>query len=72
MRVGNAASGQLQLDVYGELIDAIYQARELGMPQATPPGASSRDADWLAEHWQEPDDGLWEVRGRRSTSCTRR
>jgi len=66
VRVGNAASGQLQLDVYGELIDAIYQAHELGMPQAERAQTVARHViRWLAEHWQDPDDGVWEVRGGR-------
>ena len=66
MRVGNAASGQLQLDVYGELIDAIYQAHELGMPQVARAQTVARHViRWLAEHWQDPDDGVWEVRGGR-------
>jgi GH15 family glucan-1,4-alpha-glucosidase len=66
VRVGNAASGQLQLDVYGELIDAIYQAHELGMPQARRAQTVARQViRWLAEHWQDPDDGVWEVRGGR-------
>jgi GH15 family glucan-1,4-alpha-glucosidase len=66
VRIGNAASGQLQLDVYGELIDAIYRARELGMPPA--PGTTEvaiQILEWLEAHWQDPDDGIWEVRGGR-------
>jgi len=66
VRVGNAASGQLQLDVYGELSDALYRARMLGMPVA----AHYKDMlvkilEWLESNWKEPDDGLWEVRGPR-------
>jgi GH15 family glucan-1,4-alpha-glucosidase len=66
VRVGNAASGQLQLDVYGEVIEAIYLAQQLGMP-ATHHGAElgRRLLDWLEKHWQDPDDGVWEVRGGR-------
>jgi GH15 family glucan-1,4-alpha-glucosidase len=66
VRVGNAASGQLQLDVYGELTDAIYRARQLGM---TPLPEAIEQAQgllrWLMEHWRDPDDGVWEVRGPR-------
>ena len=66
VRIGNAASGQLQLDVYGELIDAIYQAHELGMPPAEHAQTVARHViRWLEEHWQDPDDGVWEVRGGR-------
>jgi len=66
VRVGNAASGQLQLDVYGELMDAIHRARELGMAPA--PGAQNLARgliEWLEAHWREPDDGIWEIRGPR-------
>ena len=66
VRVGNAASGQLQLDVYGELTDAIYRARQLGMapaPEALDPARGV--IRWLEEHWRDPDDGIWEVRGPR-------
>jgi GH15 family glucan-1,4-alpha-glucosidase len=66
VRVGNAASGQLQLDVYGELVDALYRARQLGMPGA--PGTQEvglEILEWLEAHWQDPDDGIWEVRGGR-------
>ncbi|HEX5017617.1 MAG TPA: glycoside hydrolase family 15 protein, partial [Actinomycetes bacterium] len=66
VRVGNAAAEQLQLDVYGELIDAIYRARELGMPSA--PQAvdiAFKMAAWLRDNWQQPDDGIWEIRGPR-------
>jgi GH15 family glucan-1,4-alpha-glucosidase len=64
VRIGNAASAQLQLDVYGEVMDALFQARLAGLGE-------SREA-WslqvaLANHvcsiWREPDHGLWEVRG---------
>jgi GH15 family glucan-1,4-alpha-glucosidase len=66
VRVGNAASGQVQLDVYGEVLEALYFGRTKGMP--------SDDTVWslecgLIEHlekiWSEPDDGLWEQRGGR-------
>jgi GH15 family glucan-1,4-alpha-glucosidase len=64
VRVGNAAAAQLQLDVYGELIDALYQACKAGLARD--------DVAWglqraLLEHlesaWMEPDAGIWEVRG---------
>jgi GH15 family glucan-1,4-alpha-glucosidase len=66
VRVGNAASGQLQLDVYGELVDAIYRARQLGMPtQAQALDIALDMAVWLEQNWREPDDGIWEIRGPR-------
>jgi GH15 family glucan-1,4-alpha-glucosidase len=66
VRVGNAASGQLQLDVYGELIDAIYRARQLGMQGADQAlDITQGVVAWLMEHWHDPDDGIWEVRGPR-------
>ncbi len=66
VRVGNAAAGQLQLDVYGEMIDAIFRAQQLGMP-SRPQGLEMglRIMEWLESHWREPDDGLWEMRGPR-------
>jgi GH15 family glucan-1,4-alpha-glucosidase len=66
VRVGNAAAGQLQLDVYGEAVDAVYKAQQLGMatrPQGIEMGL--RVMEWLESHWREPDDGLWEMRGPR-------
>jgi GH15 family glucan-1,4-alpha-glucosidase len=66
VRVGNAASGQFQLDVYGEVADAFYQAHRHGL--------SGLDDAWrlnqvmlrfLEEAWKEPDEGIWEVRGPR-------
>jgi len=66
VRVGNAASAQLQLDVYGELIDAIYQGRTLGL---APVGSGWPLQQKLVEHldqiWEQPDEGIWEVRGGR-------
>lgn len=63
VRIGNAASDQLQLDIYGALIDALYLADKHG------PGLSVDTwrhvvtiVDWLGDHWEEPDDGMWEVR----------
>jgi len=66
VRVGNAASGQLQLDVYGELVDTIYRARELGMAPVPEGLEIVKDLlQWLEAKWREPDDGIWEVRGPR-------
>jgi GH15 family glucan-1,4-alpha-glucosidase len=66
VRVGNAASEQLQLDIYGEVASALYQARKGRLPRNEPGIA----LEWtLLEHlekiWREPDDGIWEVRGPR-------
>jgi GH15 family glucan-1,4-alpha-glucosidase len=64
VRVGNAASQQFQLDVYGEVLDVMHQARRLGM--ASNPAAWELErclVEFVAQHWQEPDMGIWEVRG---------
>jgi GH15 family glucan-1,4-alpha-glucosidase len=64
VRIGNAAHSQLQLDVFGEIMDVHYQARRSGL--------STNESGWAVqlaflEHlkkiWQEPDEGIWEVRG---------
>jgi GH15 family glucan-1,4-alpha-glucosidase len=66
VRIGNAASGQLQLDVYGEVLDALYQARRMGL---APSEAGWQLERTLVEHlektWDQPDEGIWEVRGGR-------
>jgi GH15 family glucan-1,4-alpha-glucosidase len=66
VRVGNAASAQLQLDVYGEVLDCFYQARQHGLP-LDPQGWAIQLAllDHLADAWRQPDDGIWEIRGER-------
>jgi GH15 family glucan-1,4-alpha-glucosidase len=67
VRVGNAALDQLQLDIYGELLDAIYLFDKY--KESTSYSLWSRIAalvDWVAGNWRQPDDGVWEVRsGRR-------
>jgi GH15 family glucan-1,4-alpha-glucosidase len=64
VRIGNAASEQLQLDVYGEVLDSFYQARRLGVEVSS---ASWDLGQVLVEHletvWNKPDGGIWEVRG---------
>ena len=66
VRIGNGAVGQLQLDVYGEVLDAFYVARHAGL--------ATNEATWALERglllhleaiWREPDEGIWEVRGGR-------
>ena len=66
VRVGNAASGQFQLDVYGEVMSAMYAARKRG-PRRRREGwpAHRRVIEFLESAWQRPDDGIWEVRGGR-------
>jgi GH15 family glucan-1,4-alpha-glucosidase len=64
VRIGNAAHAQLQLDVYGEMLDALYQARRMGLPSYEPGWAVERaQLDHLATIWREPDNGIWEMRG---------
>ena len=66
VRIGNAASGQLQLDVYGEVMDALYQGRRGGLGALDASFDLQRAMlDHLAEIWRQPDDGIWEVRGGR-------
>ncbi len=66
VRVGNAAHGQLQLDVYGEVFDALFQARKAGLAPLDDGWRVFRKLmEWLGEHWREPDEGIWEVRGPR-------
>jgi GH15 family glucan-1,4-alpha-glucosidase len=66
VRTGNAASEQVQLDVYGEVMDALHQARLAGM--APDPSAWALQqvlTEHVERHWQEPDEGIWEVRSGR-------
>src|SRR5438132_5675465 len=64
VRVGNAASEQLQLDVYGEVIDALYQTRAHGAPPNDAIWALMRKLfEWLEVGWRLEDAGIWEVRG---------
>src|SRR5207237_10266788 len=65
-RSGNAAREQLQLDVYGEVLDALYQARLRGVgvdPQAW--RIQLAVLDHLEDAWRDPDEGIWEIRGER-------
>ncbi len=64
VRIGNAAHGQLQLDMYGELLEAIYVYNRHAYPISYDLWASLRNIlDWVAQHWRTPDEGIWEVRG---------
>jgi len=64
VRIGNAAYQQLQLDIYGEMMDSIYLANKYGDSISV---AGWQDVQrvlaWLAKNWQRPDEGIWEVRG---------
>jgi GH15 family glucan-1,4-alpha-glucosidase len=64
VRIGNAAYGQLQIDVFGEMMDALHQARVNGLA-ASDSGWAMQTAflDHLEQIWKEPDAGIWEVRG---------
>ena len=66
VRVGNAASRQFQLDVFGEVIDAMHQARRHGIDCSEESWRLERHVMALLEsRWQEPDEGIWEIRGDR-------
>ena len=66
VRIGNAASDQLQLDVYGEVMDAIHLSREMGLSEADATWSLERKlVEFLEGRWKEPDEGIWEVRGPR-------
>ena len=64
VRIGNAAAEQFQLDVYGEVMDALHQARVAGLKQDDPSWAlQAHLMSFVEEHWVDPDEGIWEVRG---------
>ena len=64
VRIGNAAYDQLQLDIYGELIDALYLRDEHGAPTARALWQRIVElANWVCENWRRADQGIWEVRG---------
>jgi GH15 family glucan-1,4-alpha-glucosidase len=66
VRVGNAATEQLQLDVYGEVMDCLFQARRLGLRPREPAWALQRQLlGYLESGWRHEDEGIWEVRGPR-------
>ena len=66
VRVGNDAAGQLQLDIGGELIDSLYLFDKYARPIPWDVWLRVRDiTDWICEHWNEDDEGIWEVRGGR-------
>jgi GH15 family glucan-1,4-alpha-glucosidase len=66
VRVGNAAAGQLQLDIYGEAVFGLSQHREMARAAGYDTWtALSGLLDWLVEHWDRPDEGIWETRGGR-------
>jgi GH15 family glucan-1,4-alpha-glucosidase len=66
VRVGNAAAKQLQLDVYGEVSDALFQARRIGIdPNPSAWDLQHKILDFLEGAWQQADEGIWEVRGPR-------
>jgi GH15 family glucan-1,4-alpha-glucosidase len=66
VRIGNAAAGQLQLDIYGELIDSVYLYNKHGTPVYHDAWEDlSRIVEWVCDHWDQADEGIWETRGGR-------
>ena len=64
VRIGNGAYGQLQLDIYGELMDSVYLSNKYGSPISYDLWMHLRELiDWVAKNWQRKDEGIWEVRG---------
>ncbi len=66
VRIGNGAANQLQLDIYGELMDSIYLFNKYGSPISYDLWTHLRRMiNWVCDHWHEKDEGIWEVRGGR-------
>jgi GH15 family glucan-1,4-alpha-glucosidase len=64
VRIGNDAYRQLQLDIYGELMDSVYLYNKYGEPIAYDFWKDlEKQIDWLSKHWDQPNEGIWEVRG---------
>lgn len=66
VRIGNDAYGQLQLDIYGELLDSVYLYDKYGEPISYDFWKDLEEQiNWLTDNWNQPDEGIWEVRGGR-------
>jgi GH15 family glucan-1,4-alpha-glucosidase len=66
VRIGNQAATQLQLDIYGELMDSAYLWNKYGRPIYHDGWMEiTRNLQWLIDHWDQPDEGIWETRGGR-------
>ena len=66
VRVGNGAATQLQLDIYGELIDSVYLYNKYGEPISYDSWMElQKIVEWLCDNWDRPDEGIWETRGGR-------
>jgi len=66
VRIGNGAADQLQLDIYGEALDALAHADSQGIQMGHRGWTVISDMiEWLCEHWDQPDEGIWETRGGR-------
>ena len=66
VRIGNAAAEQFQLDVYGEVMDALHVARCLGIATGSAAWHLQRHiVQFVEDHWNDPDEGIWEIRGPR-------
>ena len=64
VRIGNGAYNQLQLDIYGELLDAVYLYNKYGAPISYDLWCSVREfVNWVCDNWHREDEGVWEVRG---------
>lgn len=66
VRIGNAATEQFQLDVYGEIMDAMHLKRRIGLRLSEDAWPLQRNlVSFVVENWSEPDEGIWEIRGPR-------
>lgn len=66
VRIGNGAAGQLQLDIYGEALDSVHYLDSIGVEIGQPGWlAILRLLEWLADNWDQPEEGIWETRGGR-------
>jgi pentatricopeptide repeat protein len=66
VRIGNGAADQLQLDIYGEAMDALLTGDNYGLPLAYSGWlAVTKIIDWISDNWDQPDEGVWETRGGR-------
>jgi GH15 family glucan-1,4-alpha-glucosidase len=64
VRIGNGAFDQLQLDIYGELLDSVYLYNKYGIAISYDMWQELHDLiDWVCDNWNQPDEGIWEVRG---------